>query len=58
MFYRLVFEVSGFAPYERVFETISHQPSVRRNGIDVSTALPQTIVADYVTLNVRMNEVS
>ena len=44
-------------PFECVLETVNRQPSVRRIWIDVSTALLQTNVADYVTLNVHMNGV-
>ena len=55
--YKLVFEFSGFDLFECVLETVSRQPSVRRIWIDVSTALLQTNVADYVTLNVHMNGV-
>ena len=57
MCYKLVFEFSGFDPFEGVLETVSHQPSVRRIWFDVSTVLLQTNVADYVTLNVHMNVV-
>ena len=57
MCYKLVFEFSGFDPFERVLESISRQPSFRRIWIDVSTALLQTNVADYATLNVHMNGV-
>ena len=54
VYYELVFEFSGFDPFECVLETVSRQPSVRRIWIDVNTALLQTNVADYVTLNVHM----
>ena len=40
-----------------VLETVSRQPSTPRIWINVSTALLQTNVADYATLNVHMNGV-
>ena len=49
MCYKLVFEYSGFDPFECVLETVSRQPSVQRIWMDVSAALLQTNVADYVT---------
>ena len=55
--YKLVFEFSGFDPFECLLETVSRQLSVWRIWIDVSTALLQTNVADYVTLSVHMNGV-
>ena len=57
MSYKLVFEFSGFDPFESVLETVSRQPPVRRIWIGVSRALLQINVADYVTHNIHMNEV-